>query len=118
MALPEFNNDNIKTKIDAIRQASEADKKKNIDEIRSDLRSYIKKNFALTPEQEHTLDSLPEDGMEEIGFGLAMALENNWDLAVGGIPSTNPEAKVQQTVTIGVANGSPYAAKTVSWWWC
>lgn len=80
------------------------------------MRSYIKKNFALTPVQEQTLDSLPKDVMKEIGFGIAMAFENNWDLAVGGIPSTNPEAKVQQTVTIGVANGSPYAAKTVSWW--
>ena len=117
MALPEFNNENIKAKLDAIEAAEEGEKKEQIEAIRTNLRQYIKDNFTLTPEQERNLDDLPEDGLNEIGYGIAMALENGWNLAIGGIPSNTPENKVEQKVTIGVGAQGPYAEKTVTFFW-
>ena len=100
-----------------LKQLKKVKKKEHIEAIRTNLRQYIKDNFTLTPEQERNLDDLPEDGLNEIGYGIAMALENGWKLAISGIHSNTPENTVKQTVTVGYGSQGAYVEKTVSWYW-
>jgi len=65
------------------------------------------------------LDNLTEAGSEELAHGIALALENGWELTIENNPDL-PDGQINQSVaqTYNPQTSSYSVTKTVSWSWC
>lgn len=99
MALPEFNQENIDEKISEIKNMEAQDKEVELQAIRNNLRQYLQDNFDLNSDQEENLADMSDAFLEELGTGIAIAIDNNWDVAITPGSKDVPEGEVTQTVT-------------------
>ncbi|MBL7075101.1 hypothetical protein ISS37_07680 [candidate division KSB1 bacterium] len=116
MALPKLNNENIQQHLSEIK-ADPQKKQEAIDGCKSDLRNYVKNHFSFTSDQEKGLDEMKDAVLKELGTGIYLALENDWELKISYIEDGGVEKSCwtsQQFETGWTEQTGYYTKKTVT----
>jgi|SRR5690606_32281168 len=107
MLLPEFNQRNVDEKIKEIKASSIGERAKIAEEIKANLKDWLKKNFTIDRIYSYGLDNLDKSIIEEWAGGISLAILNdNWTLIVNfpEQPTTTSKCRVTSQSVSGSYN--------------